>query len=554
MHENRPKAHGTAAGTRAAQYLRVSTDQQKYTMENQAAAIAAYAARRNVKIVSTYSDRRSGVRIAGREGLLQLIRDVQRGGAEFDCILVYDVSRWGRFPDVDESGYYEFICRHAGINIHYCADDFENDGSLASIILKTNKRVAAADFSQQLSKKVFLGQCRVTTLGHWRGGPAPYGLRRRLVGENGKPKRLLKLGQQKSLKLEHVVLVPGPPSEIKIVRQIFNSFANRKKTRTEIADDLNAKRIKNARGNRWSMLTISNTLKNEVYLGHIIYNRRSQKLGERQVRNPRDMWIRCNNAFKPIVSSALFAKAQQVMADLDRGKERTDKELIDILTVLRRKHGRLSLKLMLAAKDVPHPSLYARRFGSVTAAYRRAGYRPKKRYCFDEIASDINEMITTVSAELITALEKRRADVVFMPELYLLTINRSLSVAMTVARSVANGIETVRSRRWELRKLKYKRADLTLVIRMDNSNSQIQNFYLIPTINIPKGANPRTRISERNFGEYECDNINEVLSMLSARLSLPRIGPRTPSPAHLEPRLKSQSHNKKKGGNEAYHS
>src|SRR4051812_48973829 len=88
------------AKVRAAQYLRVSTDQQKYTMENQAAAIAAYAVRRNIEIVSTYSDRRSGVRIAGREGLLQLIRDVQRGEAGFDCILVYDVSRWGRFPDV----------------------------------------------------------------------------------------------------------------------------------------------------------------------------------------------------------------------------------------------------------------------------------------------------------------------------------------------------------------------------------------------------------------------------------------------------------------------
>jgi DNA invertase Pin-like site-specific DNA recombinase len=528
QYQVRAKEKKAASGLRAAQYLRVSTDQQKYTMENQAAAVAAYAARRNIMIVSTYSDRRSGVRIAGREGLQQLIRDVQRGGTGFNCILVYDVSRWGRFPDVDESGYYEFICRRAGINIHYCADDFENDGSFASIIVKTNKRVAAADFSQQLSKKVFLGQCRVTTLGHWRGGPAPYGLRRMLVSENGKPKRLLKFGQQKSLKLEHVVLVPGPASEIKVVRQVFNSFANQRKTRTEIADNLNAKRIKNARGNPWSMLTISNTLRNEVYLGDIIYNRRSQKLGERQVRNPKDMWIRCNNAFRPIISRALFAKAQQVMADLDRGKERTDKELIDVLAALRRKHGRLSLKLMLAAKNVPHPSLYTRRFGSVTAAYRRAGFKPRKRYCFDEIAADIDEMIRTVAAELITALEKRRADVVFMPELYLLTINRSLSVAMSVARSVANGIGTVRSRRWELRKLRYRRADLTLVIRMDNSNSQIQNFYLIPTINIPKGANPRTRISERNFGEYECDNINEVLSMLSARLCLPRIGPRTP--------------------------
>jgi hypothetical protein len=126
----RPKENDAATGLRAAQYLRVSTEQQKYSIENQAAAIAAYAARRNIGIVRTYSDRRSGVRIVGRDGLKQLIQDVQRGHTNFNCILVYDVSRWGRFQDVDESGYYEFICRRAGINIHYCADEFENDGSL----------------------------------------------------------------------------------------------------------------------------------------------------------------------------------------------------------------------------------------------------------------------------------------------------------------------------------------------------------------------------------------------------------------------------------------
>ncbi|MET0438129.1 MAG: recombinase family protein [Devosia sp.] len=44
-------------GSRAAQYLRVSTDSQKYSIENQAAALAAYAARRSIKIVKSYADR-----------------------------------------------------------------------------------------------------------------------------------------------------------------------------------------------------------------------------------------------------------------------------------------------------------------------------------------------------------------------------------------------------------------------------------------------------------------------------------------------------------------
>jgi DNA invertase Pin-like site-specific DNA recombinase len=354
----------------AAQYVRVSTEQQRYTIENQAAALAAYAARRNISIVRTYSDMgRSGLKFAGRDALQQLIGDVQRGGADFDCILVYDVTRWGRFQDVDESAYYEFICRRAGINIHYCADEFENDGSLASIVLKNIKRVAAADYSRQLSKKVFLGQARVITVGHWRGGTAIFGTRRMLVGEDGKSKMQLKFGQSKGLKTDYVVLVPGPQSEIKIVREIFTAFASKRKTRTEIANSLNARGIKNARGLPWSWLTIDNMLKNEVYLGHLVYNRTSAKLGEKVVKNPRYMWVRRNNAFNPIVSSELFEKAQIARREQAAGRKKTDKELLDRLRRLLRKKGRLTAKIMQAEKNVASDSVYVKRFGSLVSAY-----------------------------------------------------------------------------------------------------------------------------------------------------------------------------------------
>jgi DNA invertase Pin-like site-specific DNA recombinase len=111
-------------GLRAAQYVRMSTDNQKYSPENQRTAIAAYAAVRGITIVRSYADEgRSGLTIIERAGLNDLIQDVQEKRADFDCILVYDVSRWGRFQDVDESAYYEFICKRAGIVIHYCEEE-----------------------------------------------------------------------------------------------------------------------------------------------------------------------------------------------------------------------------------------------------------------------------------------------------------------------------------------------------------------------------------------------------------------------------------------------
>ena len=111
---------------RAAQYVRMSTEHQQYSTENQADAIRQYAERRGIEIVRTYADEgRSGLRLDGRNALKQLIYDVQSGNADFATILVYDVSRWGRFQDADESAYYEYICKRAGISVQYCAEQFE---------------------------------------------------------------------------------------------------------------------------------------------------------------------------------------------------------------------------------------------------------------------------------------------------------------------------------------------------------------------------------------------------------------------------------------------
>ena len=98
------------------------------------------------------------------------------------------MSRWGRFQDADESAYYEFICKEAGIAVHYCAEQFENDGSLSATIIKGMKRAMAGEYSRELSTKVFAGQCRLITLGFRQGGNAGYGLRRQLIDEHRQPK------------------------------------------------------------------------------------------------------------------------------------------------------------------------------------------------------------------------------------------------------------------------------------------------------------------------------------------------------------------------------
>jgi DNA invertase Pin-like site-specific DNA recombinase len=179
---------------RAAEYVRMSTDLQQYSTENQSDKIREYAANRGIKIVRTYADAgKSGLNIGNRLSLQQLIKDVDSGAADFNLVLVYDVSRWGRFQDADEAAYYEYILKRKGIHVQYVAEQFENDGSPVSTIVKGVKRAMAGEYSRELSTKVFAGQCRLIELGFRQGGPAGFGLRRVLIDQSGSVKGELEL-------------------------------------------------------------------------------------------------------------------------------------------------------------------------------------------------------------------------------------------------------------------------------------------------------------------------------------------------------------------------
>jgi DNA invertase Pin-like site-specific DNA recombinase len=80
--------------SRAAQYVRMATEHQQYSPENQLEVIGLYAAVRNIEIVQDYSDHgSSGLNIADQEGLKQLNFDAEAKRTNFNSLLVYDVSR-----------------------------------------------------------------------------------------------------------------------------------------------------------------------------------------------------------------------------------------------------------------------------------------------------------------------------------------------------------------------------------------------------------------------------------------------------------------------------
>jgi DNA invertase Pin-like site-specific DNA recombinase len=361
----------------AAQYVRMSTDYQRYSIENQAAVIAAYARLHRLSIVRTYRDEgESGLKIRNRPGLVQLLDDVRSGHADFDHILVYDVSRWGRFQDVDESAHYEFICKQAGIKVAYCAEQFDNDGGMVSSIVKNIKRVMAAEYSRELSVKVHAGQCRFARLGFKLGGRAGYALRRELVDEKLQSKGVLKNGDRKYLLTDHVRLRPGTADEVAIVRWIFQEFL-RRKSETDIARQLNRKAIPTSTGQPWNRALIGRLLRNENYVGNLVFNRRSRKLREKTIYNQPDVWIRSEDCIEPIIERTVFLRARKIIEE--RRVELPEEVMLARLRRTLMKERRLSPAIIDRTVGLPCTATYMQHFGSLRNVYRLIGYTSSKR-------------------------------------------------------------------------------------------------------------------------------------------------------------------------------
>lgn len=482
---------------RAAEYVRMSTEHQQYSTENQADKIREYAERRGIKIVRTYADEgKSGLRIDGRQALQQLIKDVENGVADFQIILVYDVSRWGRFQDADESAYYEYICRRAGIQVAYCAEQFENDGSPVSTIVKGVKRAMAGEYSRELSAKVFAGQCRLIELGYRQGGPAGYGLRRVLIDQSGVVKGELARGEHKSLQTDRVILQPGPDAEVAVVNQIYRWFVDENLSESEIAARLNVQGISTDLGRNWTRATVREVLTNEKYIGNNIYNRRSFKLKKHRVVNSPEMWIKKEGAFEGIVSPELFYTAQGILRA--RAHRYTDEELIGKLRCLYQRHGYLSGLIIDEAEGMPSSAAYAHRFGSLIRAYQTVGFTPDRDYQYLEV----NQFLRRLHPEIVGQTERMIAEVGGAVErdlaTDLLNVNREFTVSLVLARcqSLDNG-----RRRWKVRFDTSLAPDITVAVRLDDSNQAALDYYLMPRLDF---GQPRIQLADHNGIEFEC--------------------------------------------------
>jgi DNA invertase Pin-like site-specific DNA recombinase len=495
----------------AAEYLRMSTEHQNYSLLNQQSAIREYAMQNGFEVVRSYTDGgKSGLNITLRHGLLSLLRDVESGEARFDAVLVYDVSRWGRFQDPDESAFYEFSCRRAGISVHYCAEHFGDPRTPFSAIFKSVKRVMAGEYSRELSVKISEGRRRLVGQGYFQGGKPSLGLRRMCVDAAGNPKKLLRKGERKGFPTDRVILVPGPVSEQQMVREIFSMFAEKGMSPTAILNKLVADKAPPPQHSGWSRVVIRNILRNEVYIGNLVYNRSHSRLGMNKVLHVPGDWKRIEGAFEPIVSTEIFLAAQNIPF---KKKKTSETDMIEGLRSLCLNNFEISAELINSDQNLISAASYSKRFGSLAEAYKRAGIDTLSISNHKKIVLHRDKLKETICEEIIQFLDSYGIEIEACEGSSEFNINKMYRLSLIVVPCV---VSPELWPRWIIKIPNVDSVDFTLVTRLDQKNRRILDYLLLPSEAI---ETTQLSLTRHNGYEIECfahESLEPIVQVLSS--------------------------------------
>lgn len=447
----------------AAQYIRMSTDGQDISLAIQRTMICRYAESHGIRIVATYEDSgRSGLTIRGRPAMRRLIQDVATDSCQFQVVLVYDVSRWGRFRDTDESAYYEYHCRLHGVQVHYVGEPFSPELTLASALLKNIKRAMAAEYSRELSVKVRAGQSRVIEMGYQMGTPPCLGFRRVAVSADGVRKRILEWGERKPAPTDRVRWVLGPQPEVELVRTIFNLYAKTKLSIHKIVRLLNDEGHVTSRGKRFNFNAIYYLIQCEAFIGNFVWGRLAHGAACQRRADTDPAFSRKMAVLPIIIDDATWQQAKRKREDR-YGCRLSDDEVIQNLrkALLMRPDLKPRELLDLGCQSA---TTYRKRFGSLRAAIALAlGQRvspqlqgPPTRKVTQHF---INDLVTLLRQEGVAATKPARQSALVLE-------NRVRIAVQLLWRK-----DTLGPPRWELRKRLFGGCNYILLLRMQDSQS-----------------------------------------------------------------------------------
>ncbi|GAB3758726.1 hypothetical protein GCM10028796_04830 [Ramlibacter monticola] len=334
-------------------------------------AIRQYAEQRGIHLVAKYEDEgRSGLTLKQRRGMQRLLRDVMGEGCPFELILVYDVSRWGRFKDTDESAYYEFHCRLNGVQVRYVNEPFSTEESPINALIKSFKRAMAAEYSRELGIKVRAGQDRAIDLGFHMGNLPAIGLRRMAVAKDPGRTRVLQTGERKAGPSEHIKWIPGPPSEVALVQRIFQLYGYTSMHMPDIVNLLNSEGIRSKDGQPFTETMVRHILDCESFIGNFVWSKRCE--GNQRRRTETDpMFRRTIGTIEPIIDRETWDRVQ-TKRFWKKGVFRSKPQLLAHLRAALLENPSVTVK-ELPSLACGARTTFTKLFGSMEAAFRLAG-------------------------------------------------------------------------------------------------------------------------------------------------------------------------------------
>ena len=258
-------------------------------------------------------------------------------------------------------------------------------------------------------------------------------------------------------------------------------------------------------------------LTNEKYIGNNLFNRTSFKLKKVHVVNAPEMWIRKEGAFEALIDKETFYTAQGIIRA--RFRRFTDEELLERLRSLYQQKGYLSGIVINESEGMPPASAYSCRFGSLVRAYSLVGFQPLRDYRYLEINKVLRRLHPEIVAETTRSIESAHGRVNRDSRTDLLSINGEFTVSMVLARceSAESGRRT-----WKVRLDAGLNPDVTVAIRLNSSNEEPLDYYLLPRLDFARG---RLRLADQNRFEIEGYRFEtlDYLHQMGAQIQLRKV-------------------------------
>jgi DNA invertase Pin-like site-specific DNA recombinase len=448
-------------GVRAIAYYRHSAqDRQENSIPIQQDQVREWAAKNGVHIIHEFSDAgKSGLNAEGRPAFTEMMEEWVKKRADFDYVLCLDVSRWGRFQDIDLSAQFSAECRRHRKQIIYTTIGKPREDDPLYPVYVQFERFRAAQYSRELSDKVWRGCCKIAEQGYWAGGPPPYATQRLLLDEKREPLHALEPGQRKGIQNQRVTLISGDADEVAVIKRIFHEFINEGFSEYLIAERLNNDGIPSPAGKQWRAVSVLSRLRNETYTGTILYNRTSKKLKTPMRHNPPEIWVKTPDSFEGLISVDEFLTAQAILEKRRRKYDST--VMISQLGDLYERFGFLRPSLIRAESEMPVPSAYHRHFGSLDAAFQKI----YSEEC-DRARQSVQDQITSTFPDV-------------LPYSDFIVLDRRLTISIQPAVPVPHGYDQY----WPIRPDPRSVIDMTLgVLLSEQANSQILGYVALPRL------------------------------------------------------------------------